>query len=172
MDHPVEWLRHLPHFLDPECPDLRVLALQAEAFERNAGEMPLRSLREDGHARDDVRPGLEVPELFAVAATPLVARADAASPPAVHEQRVGGRLGEEHRAALLSLLGEPAAEPRQRGDMVAVVLHRRRRRDPQRAIGGQEVHRFVLNRSVERHVLDALPSLEQTAEGTRIHDCA
>ena len=61
VNHAVERLRHLPHFLDAERPDLRVLAVQAEAFERDAGEVALRSLGEHGHARDDVGSRLEVP---------------------------------------------------------------------------------------------------------------
>ena len=57
--------------------------------------MSLRALGEDGHARDDVRAGLEVRQLLAVPAAALVARADADDATGRHEQvgapQVSGR---------------------------------------------------------------------------------
>ena len=141
-------------------------------FERDAGQMSLRSLGEHGHASDDVGARLEVAELLAVAAASLVARAHAAHATVRSEQLHGGRLGQDHRAALLRLLREPASEPRQRRDDVALVLHRRRRRDAQRTLRRQEVDRLVLDRPVERHLVDALASLEEPAQRARVDDRA
>ena len=44
-----------------------VLVAQPETVERDAGEMALRSLSEDGDSRDDVGAGLEVAQLLSVA---------------------------------------------------------------------------------------------------------
>ena len=127
----VERMRDLPHLLDAELPHLRVVAAQAEVIERDAGEVALRALGEHRHLRDDVGAGLEVGELLAVAAAPLVPGAHADDAAVRDEQVLGGRLGEDHRAALLGAFGEPAPELRERDDDVAVVAHRRRRRDGQ-----------------------------------------
>src|SRR5207247_8843363 len=126
--------RDLPDLLHAERPHLRVLALKTEAIERDAGQMSLRPLSEHGHARHVVRTRLEVPELLAFSAASLVAGPGSSDPPAVDQQLLGGSLGEEHRASFLGLLGEPATEPRKRRDVIAVVLHRRRRRDAKRAL--------------------------------------
>src|SRR4051812_30626950 len=53
----VERLRALPDLLLAERPHLRVLAAQPEAVERRAGQMTLRPLGENRHARSDVRAG-------------------------------------------------------------------------------------------------------------------
>src|SRR5207302_4445840 len=123
----VERTRHLPDLLDAQRPDLRILTRQTEPIESNTREMPLRSLGEHRHAGDDVGAGLEVTELLPLAAAALVAGAYAANAPVGGQQLHGGRLGQDHRAALLSLFRQPAAEPRERRDHVARVLHRRRR---------------------------------------------
>jgi hypothetical protein len=114
-------LRDLPDLLDAERPHLRVVALQAEPVERRAGQMPLRALGENRHARDDVRARLEVRELLALAPAALVAGADADDAPAVDEQLLGRGLGEDRRARASASLAEPAAELRERRDVVAVV---------------------------------------------------
>src|SRR5205085_8460870 len=116
--------------LDPELPDLRVLPAQTEVVERDAGEVALRPLRQDRHLRDDVDAGLVVAERLAAAAAPLVTGADADDPTVRDEQLLGGRLGQDRRAALLRIFGEPPPEPGQREDPIAVVAHRRRRRNP------------------------------------------
>jgi hypothetical protein len=138
--------------------------------ERDAGQVSLCSLGEDGDARDDVGARLEVTQLLSVAAASLIARADASDATVRGEQLHGGRLREDHRAALLGLLREPASEPRQRRDDIAVVLHGRRRRNAQGASRRQEVDRLVLDRTVERHLVDALASLEEAAQRTWVDD--
>ena len=64
---PAQRLRDLPDLLHAERPHLRVLAAQPEAVERRAGQMALRPLGEDRHARGDVGAGLEVRQLLAAA---------------------------------------------------------------------------------------------------------
>ena len=107
--------------------------------ERGAGQVAGRALGEDGHLGDDVGAGLEVAELLALLAAALVAGADADDAAVLDEQLVGRGLGQDERAALLGLLGEVAAQLRDRDDPVAVVPQRRRRRDPQRPLARQQV---------------------------------
>src|SRR4029077_13332337 len=110
VDHTVERLGDLPDLLHPERPDLRVVALKGEAVERDAGEVALRPLGQHGHARVNIRAGLEVAELLAVPATAPVAGAHAANPAVADEQRMARGLGQDRGAALLRALGEPAPE--------------------------------------------------------------
>ena len=112
VDHPVERPRHLPDLLDPERPDLRVLADEPEALDRRTGEMALRSLAEHGDPRDDVRARLEVGELLARAAAAAVSGAHAAYTAVLDEQPHRGRLGQDRGAARLRLLAQPAPELR------------------------------------------------------------
>ena len=110
VDHAVERSRDLPDFLHPERPDLRVLTVQAGAVERDAGQMSLGPLRQNGDARDDVGPWLEVRELLALAPASLVSGAHASHARALDEQLHRRGLGEDHRAAFLGPLGQPASE--------------------------------------------------------------
>ena len=61
VDDTVERPRNLPDLLHSERPNLRVLAGQAEAVERDTREMPLRPFGEDRNLRDQIRARLEVP---------------------------------------------------------------------------------------------------------------
>ena len=101
--------------------------------------MPLRPLGEHGHLRDDVRAGLEVRERLAVLPRPLSPVRTPTTRPCCDEQLLRARLRQDRRAARLGLLGEEPAELRDRDDPVAVVSHRRRRRDPQRPPRRQQV---------------------------------
>ena len=139
-----------------------------EVIERRAGQMPLRALGEDRHAGCDVRAGLEVPELLSAAPAAAVARAHAHDAPAVDEQPGGRRLREDRHAERLGLVAEPAAELRQRRDVVAVIDHRRRRRNAQRTLLRQEQHRLAVHLAVERQLVDALAPLEQPLQPARV----
>ena len=55
-------------------------------------------------------------------------------------------------------------------DVVPVVLHRGRRRDPHRAVVPQEVDAFRLDLAVERHVRGPLLTAEQAPEAARVDD--
>ncbi len=140
--------------------------------ERGAGQMTLRPLGEHGHARGDVRARLVVSERLAVAAEPLVARADAEHAAVGDEQLLRGGLGQDRRPELLRLLGEEAAELRDRDDEVAVVPHRRRGGDPQGALRGQEVDALVRDLAVARQLRDPQPVLEEAPQRQRVDDRA
>ncbi len=140
MDHAVERLRHLPDLLDAELPDLRLASLaEVELPDRGAGEVPPAALGEHGGLGLDVGAGLEVAERLAVLAAALVAGAHADDAAVLHDQLRRGGLGEDVGAGLLGLALLEARERRDRDDLVAVVLERRRRRDPHRifAVGGR-----------------------------------
>ena len=128
----AERLRDLPDLLDAERPDLRLSAREAEPVDGGARQVALRPFREDRHLRGDVRARLVGAERLAVSSEPLVARADPVHPPVGDQQLLRVGLGQHRRSEGLGLLGEEAAELRDGDDVVAVVSHRRRRRDPKR----------------------------------------
>ena len=109
-------------------------------------------------------PGSNVGSSSPCAAAPLVARADAAHGAVGHEQPLRVGLGQHHHAELLGLLGHEAREPRQREDVVALVVHRRRHeRQPRRARAREQVDGLALDRPVARHLRerDAREQLQQ-----------
>ena len=117
-------------------------------------------------------PGSKFGEPLAEAAASLVAGSHSDDAPVLDEQLLRDGLREDRRARLLGLLREPARQLRQRGDVVPVVLHRRRRRDPQRAVVPQEVDALGLDLAVERHVCGPLLTAEQAPEAARVDDRA
>ena len=170
VDDAVERLLDLPDLLDAERPHLR-LRLQAEAVERDAGEMSLRPLGEDRHTRLDVRAGLEVRELLAVPAAALVARPDADDATGLHEQVGRGRLRDDDDAEFFGALGQPAAHLIDGADVIPVVPHRRRRWDADRRAPRQVVDALALHRSDEGKVARRRAG-EELAEGVRVDDRA
>ena len=169
VDDAVEGLLDLPDLLDAELPLRRVLAGEVEVADRRAGQMPLRSLAQDGRAADQVRARLEVRQLLSVAATALVAGADAANEALLDEQLGRGGLGEDVDARLLGLLAEPAPELRDRRDVVAVVAERRRcRLQRDRAALGHEVDGVLRDRPVRRPV-GLVDVGQQLAQRRRLH---
>jgi hypothetical protein len=96
--------------------------------------------------------------------------------PVLDDDLRGGRLGEDVRAALLGLRLLVAGQRGDRDDLVAVVLERRRRRDPELGLAaGQHVDRFLLDLA-EREALLRQSSRGQVGEevlqGLRAHDGA
>ena len=168
----MERPRDLPDLLHAERPDLRVSALEAEVVDRGGRQVAGRALREDGDLRGDVRTGLEVRKRLALLAPALVPRPHPHDPAVVEEQLLAGRLGEDHRAPRLRLIGEEPSELRDRDDPVAVVAHRRRRRDAQRGALGEEIDGLAVHGAVGRHLLDRDPAAEQPADGAGVHDRA
>src|SRR5215203_1089620 len=130
--------------------------------------MPLRTLGQHGDACADVRAGLEVRELLAIAAAPFVAGADAEDAAVGDEQLVARRLRQNRCARLLGLLAKPAPELRQRSDVVALVLHRRRRHQADGVIRSEEVHRLVLDDAEERKLFEPLAFPEEPLEPARV----
>src|SRR5690606_5603573 len=99
---------------------------QAEAGVELLGERAARPLAEQSDAGPDVDPRLVVrlrPPVLADAAIP---RAYAGDPVALHQQLSAGKLAEDVDAERLGLLRHPLDQPAERGDVAAVILHRRR----------------------------------------------
>ena len=117
VDHAVERLRDAPDLLHAERPDLRVRALEREPLDRGSGQVALRALGEHGHAREHVRPRLEVRQLLAVPPAATVARAHTADAPVGDEQLHRGRS----RAGSWRL----PSPPRRRGSARAARATRR-----------------------------------------------
>ena len=172
VDDAAERRRDLPDLFHAERPDLRLLARDPEAVERGRGQVALCALREDRHLRGDVRPGLVGADRLAVSSESLVARADPVYAPIRDEELLRIGLRQHRRSERLGLLGEEAPELRDGDDVVAVVAHRRRRRDPQRRPLREQVDGLAGHHAVVRHVLDRQPIAEETAERTRVDDRA
>src|SRR5204863_4114151 len=94
---------------------------EVELADRGAGEMTPGTLGQDRGLRREVGARLEVTEGLTVLAAPLVARAHAAHDAVLDQQLRGRGLGEDVRAALLGLRGQPARQLGDRDDVVAVV---------------------------------------------------
>ena len=172
VDDAAERRRDLPDLFHAERPDLRLLARDPEAVERGRGQVALCALREDRHLRGDVRARLVGADRLAVSSESLVARADPVYAPVGDEELLRIGLRQHRRSERLGLLGEEAAELRDGDDVVAVVAHRRRRRDPQRRPLREQVDGLAGHHAVVRHVLDRQPVAEETAERTRVDDGA
>ncbi len=130
VDQAVERLGDLPDLLDAELPDLRLAILgEVELADRGAGQVPPAALGEHRRLRLDVGARLEVAERLAVLAATLVAGAHADHAPVLDDQLRRRGLGEDVGAGLLGLALLKARQRRDRDDLVAVVLERRRRRD-------------------------------------------
>ena len=172
VDDAVERLRDLPDLFHRELPDLRLLAAEGEAVDRDACEVALRPLRKHGDLGGEVGAGLEVAQLAALAVAPLVAGAHTQHAPVRDEELLGRGLRQDHRAALFRLLGEEAAELGEREDPVAVIPHRRRRRDRQRSAAGEDVDRLTRDLAVRREVLHPEARAEEAAQRSRVHDRA
>ena len=157
---PIVWMTRssgfgdLPDLLHAERPDLRVLALRGRsgrARRRSGG--PASPRRGSVTRASDVRARLEVrraPRRRGRGPCRRCGRRRRGRPRrAASSAAVSGRIV---APSLLGLLGEPAAELRERGDVVAVVPHRRRRRDPQRALAASGSRRASCSTAPEeRH---------------------
>ena len=170
VDHAVERLLDLPDLLHPELPLLRVLGADFEVADRRAREVAGGALGQHGGLRDQVRAGLEVRELLAVAAAALVPRAHAHHAAVLDQQVVARGLAEDVHARLLGLLGEPAAQLGHRGHVVAVVAEWRRgrlQRDRPLAVR-KHVDRVPVDRAV-RGPVALVQVREQLLHRGRLH---
>ncbi len=173
VDDPAERLRDAPDLLDPELPDLRFRAVEAEVVERRSREVARRALGQHRHLRNDVRARLEVAERLGLLPTPLVAAANPDDAAVLDEQPVGRGLRQHERAAGLRLLREIAGHLRDRDDPVAVVAERRRRRNAEGTLSCEEVDALAGNLSVGRHSVELLrAALEQPPDRPGVHDGA
>ena len=171
---PIVWITRLSGFGTSQTsftPSAYTCGREARAkrSEATPARCPCGPLGEDRHPGADVGAWLEVRQLLAVLAAAPVAGADAHDAPAADEERARARLGDERGAGLLRLLGEPAADLRERGDVVVVVPHRRRRGDAQVPLRRQEVDALAHHRRPEGHVL-GVHAGEELPKPSRVDD--
>ena len=169
VDHAVERLGDLPDLLHADLPAPRVGAVQVEVVERGIGEVAEGPLGEHGRLGDQVGARLEVAELLAALAAPLVARANAADDAVLDQQLVGGGLAEDVDAGLLGLLAEEAAQLGDRGDVVAVVAEVRRHRLQRQGRALRQQVDGVLGDLLVDRPLGGLEVREQLLHRRRLH---
>jgi hypothetical protein len=107
--------------------------VQAELVDRRCGQVALRALGQHGQPGRDVVPGLEGRQRLALAPTPAIAGPDSEDAAVLDEEPGRRRLREDDRPGSLGLLRQEPPQLGDRDDQVAVIPHRRRRRDPERA---------------------------------------
>ena len=147
--------RDLPQFLDADR-ELRRLAVLAELQDADQllGEVAAHAVGEDRDLGLDVGARLEHAARLSVAADAAVAGADADHAVAIEQHRLPGKAPEQVDAFGLDLRRQPLRELVQRDDVVAVVLERRRRdRQPQLLLRGEEVDVVLLHLAGQRRAL-------------------
>ena len=155
--------------LTPEPVGLRGDALaELEALEGALGERAAAAFGQERDPAHELDAGLEVGAGLAVALDALVVgdhAADAAL--AVVEELRARRLGQDVDPQLLGLLRQPAADIAEADDVVALVVHLRRRGQADGA-GLGEIEELVLpGRGLERGAL-LLPVRDQLGERARL----
>ena len=169
VDHAVERPRDAPQLLHAQAPHLGIGRGQAERLGKRRGQVALGALRQHGRPGVDLGARLVGAERLAVAAEALVAGDHAADGAVADEQRLRVGLGQHHHAELLGLLGQVAAELREREDPVALVVEGRRRGDADAVAGPHEIDRLVPDRPVARQLLDRRVR-QQVAQRRGVHD--
>ena len=128
-----------PQLLDADGIGLRVVAVaQVEAADQLLGQRAAAALGEQGVAGAQFHAALEVVGWLAVLADAHVAGGDADDAAVLLQEFGGGEAWVDFDAQRLGLLAEPAADIAKRDDVVAVVVHLRRRRQAERACCGQD----------------------------------
>ncbi len=152
-----------PHLFDAQLPCLRYRWPQPEVVERDPGQVSLRPFGQHGHPGHDVAAWFEIGERRPSRVATFVAGTNADGPAPLHQQLLGGRLGQHHGPDLFGLGGQPAAELGQRDDDVAPIAHRRRSRDPQGGLTGQHVHHLAGHRPEARDIVQLEPGSAKSA---------
>ncbi len=147
--------RHLPQLFHTDGKLLGLPAApQGKAPQQLLGEVAAHAVAEDRHLGQDVDARLERRLPRAVAVDAAVAGADADHAVAVGENLLPGKPREEIDAAPVHLLGQPADEPVERHDVVAVIAQRRRDDGKSQARRfGEEIDAIALHLGGERRPL-------------------
>ena len=154
MDHPVQRHPGFPQLLDPEGEDLGIVGANALPRQVSLREWPACTLRENGypsgqiHGRHVVRAG----PTFTVEAGGCGADAD--DTVLLDQQALDRKPGKHVDAEGLRLLSQPPHDFADRGQVVAVVPHGGRRRDPECPPLGKEVDRLLADLAPKREITD------------------
>ena len=173
VDDPVERLRDLPDLLDADLIGLGEPRADPEVVERDAAQVALGTLGEHGGLREDLRRRRCAGRGLAGPVEAHRRGLDAADGPRalLGQQPQRRRLGLDEHAQLLGLLAHPSRQARQGEDPVALVVERRRRRQPLGATARHEVHALARHRPVGRQLLERRLR-EQLTQRARVHDRA
>ena len=101
MDHAIQRLLDLPHFLHADLVDLRGVLIEQEVIAQHAGKVALRALADDGDLGAHLDTGLERGELLALTPAALVAGLDTHNAAVLHQQLLRVGLGQHVRTELL-----------------------------------------------------------------------
>ena len=156
---------NIPQFLDANGKGLRVLALaQIEFFEQCLGQMPATALGENGLFTDQLHSTHIAICWLTILADSHITGSDAADRTGLIIEDFGGwKAGINLNAKCLSLLGQPPAEIAKRDDVVAMIVHARRRWHPPGTSFCEE-HEFVISHRRVKRGAPLLPIRDQLIE--------
>ncbi len=162
-----------PQLLDADGESLRIDALtQLEPLEQCLGERAATALGEQCQAPMKLYAGGEIVGGLAVPAHAHIARGGALHPAVLVVKHFGGgKSGIDLDPQPFRLPGEPAAEVAQAGDVIAVVVHLRRRGQTDGVLGGQK-DKIIVGRRGEQRGASLLPIRNQLIERARLDDRA
>jgi DNA polymerase len=136
---------NFPQLLDADRVGLRIVPVaQVEARHQTLAERAAAAFGEQRVAGAQLHAASEIGGRRAILADPHVAGGDAGDAAVLLEQLGGGEPGIDLDAELLGLGCQPAADIAKRNDIVAVVVHLRRRRQAERASLRQEQEPIIL----------------------------
>ena len=155
VNHGIQRSLGFPNFLDSECIYLRILRTDMLPLLVRLRQGPAASLRQRRDLRDDVRSRHVAGHLVPL---PIQARGGGAYTDysiALDQEFLRRVSGKDVDAQILGLLAQPAHDLAERGDIIALVVHRRGRGNPYRPSAGEHVHGFLFHRLPERKVVVA-----------------
>ena len=161
-----------PQLLDTEPVGLRLHALaQVEPVHGDLGQGAATALGQQRQLGMQLHPGLEVRPLLAGLGDTHVAGGDAAHAPRLVLEQLGrGEAGIDLDPQRLGLLPEPAHHIAEADDVVALVVHLRRRRQPERPGLGEVEELVARDRRVQGGSL-LLPVRDQLVQRARLEAC-
>ena len=152
VDDAIEGTLRLPDLFHAEGEDLRVGGRHAVPLAPGLRQQRARPLGERHDLRGEIVGRLVRVARRAVAVQARRGGAHAGDAPALREQMRRRESREHVDAQRLGPGAEPAHDLADRRDEVAAVVHRGRRRQPQRASPGEQVHGFFADGVAERQL--------------------
>src|SRR5687768_11759683 len=168
VNHRVERLLRLPDLLHAEREDLRVRRRDFLPLEIRLRQRSPRSLGENRYLRRDVGGWSVAAARLARTGQPGWCGSYTTHTGTFSHQGCRRESGEYVHPRGFGFLTEPAHYLAQRRDVVTVILHRRRSRDPERMLSRQQINPLSGDRPTKRKVA-VLEVGEELTHGDRIH---
>ncbi len=160
--------RHFPKLLDADRVGLRVLAIaELVALDELLRQITAATFGEERIGGPQLHAELVIRAVLALLGDTHVAGCDADDAPVLLQQLGRGEARIDLDARLLGLLPEPAHHVTERDDVVAPIVHLRRRRQAQRTLLRQEQEPVLAHGRVQRRALH-LPIVDQLGEAPRL----